>query len=348
MFDRLIIILFRLIHATGIHRLFSRIYGGSGTIITLHRVMPEAPSALHLPPTKTSIITPEYLHDIISEFRKKGYSFISIDDIPKVLPKGGEKFVVLSFDDGYRDIIEFAYPVLKAQSIPFTIFVTSGFADRSGFIWWEAIDDILLNQKKLILQQKGSVLEYDINDRNRNELFSLARSVILRYSEKELNRYEQEFSDYYGIETKTYAEKLILSWKELKACSRDPLCTIGAHSVNHLAMKFLSDDEVRKEISESRHAIEKALNMKINHFAFPYGGPDTVTKRDIEIARSEGFNTVCTTRRANLFPDHVNYLYALPRIHIAGGDKMNLVRQVLWFSGLLPAVKYRGKRIITA
>lgn len=329
------------------HRLFSRFYGGSGTIVTLHRVLPEPDFKSALPATRTSIITPEYLSALLSMFRSRGYSFIPIGDIPEALLGGGNKFVCISFDDGYRDILRYACPVLKREGVPYTIYITPGFTDRSVFIWWEVISEILMSKKTLILNDKHRTVAYEITARNRNALFNLARSIILRYSKHDLDRYEHTIADYYAIDTRTHNEKLILDWNELLECSRDPLCTIGAHSMNHLAMKHLSADEVSREINESRATIEKKLGAKVDHFAFPYGGPDTVTARDIDIARAEGFTTVCTTRRANIFPAHRSHLHTLPRIHIAGGDKMNIVRQKLWLSGMLPAMKYKGKRVVT-
>lgn len=348
--NTVLVLVFRILYRTGLHRIFSIFYGGAGSILTFHRVLRDADSASMLPSAKTSVITPEYLEELLSLYRKQGYRFISIDDLPDALSAGGKKnsrkFLVCSFDDGYRDVSETAYPVLKKHGVPFIIYVSSGFTDRTGFLWWDVISDILLHEKELVLLHKGEVQRYDIKAEKREQLFGVARKCILQYSRDELLRYQQFVTDYYGVDTAVYPEKGILSWKDLREIAKDPLCTIGAHSENHLAMKYQTEDVVRSEIINCRNAIESNLGGEVKHFAFPYGGPDTVTARDIRIAGSAGFTTVCTTRRTNVFPAHCNYLYALPRINIAGGEKADIIRQSLWLSGMLPAIKYKGRKLV--
>jgi peptidoglycan/xylan/chitin deacetylase (PgdA/CDA1 family) len=348
--NTVLVVVFRIIYWTGLHRLFSIFYGGAGSILTFHRVLRDRDSASMLPTAKTSVITPEYLDELLSLCRKRGYRFISIDDLPDVLssrsPKSSQKFLICSFDDGYRDVYETAYPVLKKHGVPFIIYVSSGFTERTGFLWWDVISDILLHEKELVLLRKGEMVRNDIRPENRDQLFGAARKCILEYSRDELLRYQQFVTDYYGVDTSVYPEKGILSWKALREIAEDPLCTIGAHSENHLAMKYQTEDVVRSEIINCRNAIENNLGGKVKHFAFPYGGPDTVTARDISIAGSVGFTTVCTTRRTNIFAEHYNYLYTLPRINIAGGRKTDIIRQSLWLSGMLPAIKYKGRKLV--
>lgn len=344
-----LVFIFRLIYWTGIHRIFSFFYGGSGSIVTFHRVLRESESASMFSAPRTSVITPEYLDSLIANLKNKGYRFLSINDLPGELStkdKKSGKFLICTFDDGYVDVLQYAYPVMKAYSIPFVIYVSSGFTGRTGFLWWDVISDILKNERTLLLLKEGCIVQYEILPGNRDMLFGIARNCIIRYTKDELFKYKQILNEYYHIDTGDYLKRKILSWDALKIISQDPLCTIGSHSENHLAMKYQREDVVRDEIINCKKLIEKNLGIDADHFAFPYGGPDTVTIRDIEIARSIGFKTVCTTRRTNVFNEHIDYLHSLPRIHIAGGGKADMTRQMLWLSGVLPAVKYNGKKLV--
>ena len=53
------------------------------------------------------------------------------------------RFVCVTFDDGYRDNHEFAYPVLKKYEVPFAIYVATSFADRIGELWWLALEAVI-------------------------------------------------------------------------------------------------------------------------------------------------------------------------------------------------------------
>ena len=73
-------------------------------------------------------VDPEIFRRHIREFRKAGYTFINVDDLrlykagSKQLP---EKAVLISFDDGYADNYDYAYPILREEQAPATFFVVS-------------------------------------------------------------------------------------------------------------------------------------------------------------------------------------------------------------------------------
>ena len=100
-----------------------------------------------IPEQRVLEVTLAWLEQKITEYRKKGYTFVSIDDVcfrfphktPPCPPQGGMKrgkFVCVTFDDGYRDNYDIAYPLLKRLNIPFAIYVTTGFIDNRLPMWW--------------------------------------------------------------------------------------------------------------------------------------------------------------------------------------------------------------------
>ena len=83
-------------------------------------------------------VTPEWLEQKILEYKQKGYTFVSINDV-SLFQVPGFKFhrlVCVTFDDGYRDNYTLAYPLLKRFGVPFTIYVTTGFIDNRLPMWW--------------------------------------------------------------------------------------------------------------------------------------------------------------------------------------------------------------------
>ena len=95
-----------------LHKLFAPFYAGMGHVLTFHRVIPDR-SDLRIHNHQSLEISPEQLEETILFYKKNGYAFFSLDDLYHALTqeKPKQKFVVFTFDDGYRDNFTHAYPI---------------------------------------------------------------------------------------------------------------------------------------------------------------------------------------------------------------------------------------------
>ena len=118
--------------------------------------------------------------------------------------------------------------------------------------------------------------------------------------------------------------------------------TVGAHSVAHHDLSQLSEEEARAELADSKCELETQLGRQIRHMAFPFGGENAAREREFRLAHECGFETAVTTRSANLFPLHSQYLTSLPRLGVSGNyDAVDRFAKLE--SGLLIALKQRGR-----
>ena len=127
---------FRAIQALGADRWLAPAARGLGVILTFHHVSPDPAQAFA--PNRLLSITPDFLDRTLGELDARGFEVIGLDAVPERLaaPDYGPPFAVLTFDDGYRDNVEHARPVLARHGVPWTLFVTSGYADQRGRLWW--------------------------------------------------------------------------------------------------------------------------------------------------------------------------------------------------------------------
>src|SRR5579859_4203966 len=72
-------------------------------------------------------------------FCKSQLDFITPDDISQVLANRQGRYALITFDDGYRDNYEIAFPILKAEGVPATFFIATGFVDSPRVPWWDEI-----------------------------------------------------------------------------------------------------------------------------------------------------------------------------------------------------------------
>ena len=61
------------------------------------------------------------------------------------------KQVLLTFDDGYKDNYDLAYPILKKYNIPFAVFLTTSFPEKEAILWWYIIEDLIMKNEVILL-----------------------------------------------------------------------------------------------------------------------------------------------------------------------------------------------------
>lgn len=105
-----------------------------GRILMLHRVVEQRNEGEN----RELEVTPEFLKQTIDDYRRQGHRFVSIDEACDIINRGrtDHPFVCLTFDDGYQDNYDIAYPILKQMNVPFVIYVTTGFIDNRIPMWW--------------------------------------------------------------------------------------------------------------------------------------------------------------------------------------------------------------------
>src|ERR1700744_3552098 len=142
---------FALFGATGIHRMSAPLTRGLGAMLMFHHVRPWAER--RFAPNRLLEITPEFLHATLGFLKARGFAIVSLDAALQLIKAPGERpFVVLTFDDGYRDNVDHALPVLEKHGAPFTMFVTSGFADRSARLWWVELEEAIRRLDRVALE----------------------------------------------------------------------------------------------------------------------------------------------------------------------------------------------------
>ena len=134
---------FTAIAATGADRWGRALAQGKGAILTLHHVRPAPPGGFR--PNGLLEITPDFLDRALTLIRAEGYDIVSLDEALLRLadPKPGRFFVALTFDDGYRDNLDQAWPVLAKHQAPWTLYVVRGFAERTARLWWLELEEAI-------------------------------------------------------------------------------------------------------------------------------------------------------------------------------------------------------------
>ncbi len=344
-------ILFRVgfegLHATGLHRLARPFLGGVGAILMFHHVRASGADAFQ--PNRGLEITPAFLEEVIWAVRASGADIVSLDEAHRRLVAGASdrRFVAFTFDDGYRDNLVEALPVMERHEVPFTIYVVPDFADGQGELWWVALEDAIRSNERIAVRLGTAQTTFDTSTiEGRNTAFStIYRFMRAQPGEQALRRPARELAAAYGPDMASRCRELCMDWAELGRLAAHPLATIGAHTVSHPMLAKLDDAAaVEAEMLQSVERIEARLGVRPLHFAYPVGSADAAGPREFEAASRVGFRTAITTRTGVLFPEHAQHLHKLPRLSINGSFQQRRFVDVL-LSGAPSALMNRFRRV---
>ena len=291
---------------------------GRGIVLMFHNVRPRRDVAFA--PNQLLEITPEFLKIVLAELRREGFDIVPIAAIPDRLhsDRRGQPFAVLTFDDGYRNNVEHAWPILKQYGAPWTIFVTTEFADGRGQLWWLELEEAIARLDRVVLSRNGEVLSLPSRTLDEKQAAFNAIYRHLRAGPLEWRIVTADLAAQAGVASSRLAAEHCLGWDELQDLAREPDVTIGAHTLSHPVLAKLDATAAAREIAESKGLLEHRLGRPIRHFAYPFGDRTSAGAREFRLARESGFATAVTSRPGHLFSDHASHLKALPRVSING------------------------------
>ena len=336
------------LYFTGAHHLFRPLFSGVGSIFMLHHVRPAREAAFQ--PNNHLEITPKFLRATLAHLRSRDIDIVTMDEMHRRMSERdfSRRFATFTFDDGYRDNRDFALPIMREFDAPFTVYVTSDFAQATGNLWWVALEMVIARVSSVEAEIDGVAQRIDTSTLSaKNTAFERLHDWLRALPGRDdLDREIGKLCARSGVDRNKICSDLCMSWDELKPFADAPLVSIGAHSVTHCNIARQSDEIASQEMTLSRSQIEDVLQRPALHFAYPYGDRRAAGKREFSLARAAGFKTAVTTRPGMIFPESAEYPTALPRVSLNGNYQDERVLPVLT-SGAATAM-WNGFRRIDA
>jgi peptidoglycan/xylan/chitin deacetylase (PgdA/CDA1 family) len=251
-------------------------------------------------------------------FLKKNYRIISLDELYDLYRNYGHtkhknNNVVITFDDGYKDNLTVAYPILKKHNIPAAIFLATNYITESKkscskLLWPDHLGYLIANCKssKMNLPVIGYLNLSDQEQRCKS-MISVSKYIkTLSYTERD------SFMDSLNVTFNitppdTLANELYLSWDDINVLGSDNnLITFGSHTSNHIILSRESNLIVEKELLESKNVIEHKTGKKAHYFCFPNGTKEDYNSNSmISLAKAKyrlAFTAVPGINRLKFFP----------------------------------------------
>ncbi|WP_342749931.1 polysaccharide deacetylase family protein [Brucella pituitosa] len=319
---------------SGLDKLFPSA-GGRGVVFTLHHVGPNQTGKFQ--PNSILSVTPEFLTQTIQTVLEFGLTPVHLHDLPTLLADKSDnrKFVAFTFDDGYRNNAEIAAPIFRKFGIPYTVFPTTGFIDRTHTIWWETAEALLTNTPQIrfdfgrgleTIRTETVAQKYAAFDR-------LTAFVRNGQEDEAVRRIDELAISQCGIDPRAIVDELVMDYVQLCALAADPLVHIGGHTITHVNLRRVNKERLAYEIDGSTAAIERCVGYRPKSFSYPYGWCSAVGEREIEMTAKAGFQVAVTTQPAVLQRSDALRPTAMKRISLNGNFQKQLYVKAL-ISGL--------------
>lgn len=238
--------------------------------------------------------------------------------------------VALTFDDGYRDNLINAKPILSKYDVPAYLFLPTGYVDSETRFWWDELADMTLGYSGSVDHNMTWGSQAISIKWPKTDCLSSESASWRAWNRPITARQSCYLSIWQTLQraTQTSRQAAMNTLRSLLPSPVDPLSlpmtsdeiahhlrggliTLGAHSITHAALTTLTRPERVFEINESRETCRSMTCRLPSGFAYPYGDMDAEVQADVMAA---GFSWACSTQGSDLTDEGMN-LFALPRLN---------------------------------
>ena len=280
------------------------------------------------------VVSQEYFREQL-KIIKKHYRPISLSELQDALLTGNvpKRAALVTLDDNYKQHLSVVLPILEDMQIPATVFISSGYVDSKQEYFWDELERLILSSDSLpsaieLEHDEGKTL-WQINGQGpvhidwldlkppfepRQKAYWDLLSMLAKMDKDGWERSmkslrEQVSAD--GIARETHR---LLTKDELIELAGSKWIEIGSHTCNHVLLAESSEQTQKYEIVQDKANLEKLLKYPITSLSYPYGGPDDIGDKAVEIAKQAGHKIAFTTDWLSIRRDYD--LFRLPRLLI--------------------------------
>jgi|SRR5579883_725934 len=198
--------------------------------------------------------------------------------------------VLITFDDGYIDNYELAYPILRSHGVQGVFFLPTAFVGTGRLPWWDEIAYIVKKSRRPLIRleyPEPATFELSAGGATRAtmEILRLFKTPAVQDTERFIRELETVCE---ASRPEPGAERCFLNWDEAREM-QDGGMAFGSHTHLHEILSKLPVSEQERELAESRRILERELRRPVETVAYPVGSPDAFSGDTMTAARSTGY-----------------------------------------------------------
>jgi len=239
---------------------------------------------------------PPVVFEAQMKYLREHYRMVSLDEVLREMsdPRGRAPAVAITFDDGYADLYEHAFPVLLRYEIPATIFLTVGAIESGEVAWYDRVFVAfqVAPGKKLVLPTNPPQVIVLGTPQERLHAAVEFISAMRRLPASEQRATCAKLESVVSLPRKSIADRM-LTWKQIRQMQTAGV-SFGAHTMTHPVVSRLEED-LDWELGESKRILEDRLQRPVLDFAFPFGKNNECGDAAIACLVRLGFRSAVTS-----------------------------------------------------
>ena len=223
---------------------------------------------------------------------------IAADDFEAALaaPARGRPPVLVTFDDGYRDYHDHAYPILQEFAVPALVFLATAYTDRGGMIWTDALAWAVRRTDRTEVRapwDPATVHALGTPD-ERAAFVAAGKRVLKDAADADRLAWLAALYAALGVDPEDgSAGRQMLAWDEVRATLG--LTRYGGHTHTHPILSRLAPEDQDREIRISRDRIADETGVTPRWFAYPNGRPEDFDAHTRALLDVNGFDLAFST-----------------------------------------------------
>jgi peptidoglycan/xylan/chitin deacetylase (PgdA/CDA1 family) len=250
------------------------------------------------------------------EILARRFAPMPLQELAQFAANGGSlprRAVAVTFDDGYRDNLDVAVPILNRFGIPATFYVTVGAIDSGVPPWFCRLRHAFHTTRRDHWVDPVAGVRHSLGSREqKSEAFrAAARSCAAKVGDNQ-ERFVSVAEQELGVEGLGVRRDLMLDWEQLKKI-RQAGHSVGSHSMTHPNVAHVNDEQMAQELVESKRRLEGVLGEAVADFSYPHPCLDPCwNSKTLALTRQAGYKTAVITTAGFVRP----------------GDELHLLRRV--------------------
>jgi peptidoglycan/xylan/chitin deacetylase (PgdA/CDA1 family) len=233
------------------------------------------------------------------QYLKKRFCLLSLSEAVDRIEKGkiDKPSAVVTFDDGFQNNYDIAFPILREADIPATIFLSTNYVNSKSTLWFCELNHAFEKTESDTLNWGGDV--YKIKNKNEKVYASaLIQEKLKRYTHSKLLKETEKIIRRIGgdsdLEISIGSPYRMLEIDSINTMTQSGLIEFGAHTHNHSILAKLSREDKLKEIGKSIQKVEFLTKQPCFYFSYPNGGENDYDNECIDILKKHDVKAAVT------------------------------------------------------
>jgi peptidoglycan/xylan/chitin deacetylase (PgdA/CDA1 family) len=230
------------------------------------------------------------------QYLARHYRVVSASEVVDILTLAEEippYAVLITFDDGYRDFAEQAWPIMREFDLPVTVFIATAYpGDPSRIFWWDRLYQGLKHttQAEIVADSVGRLPLS--TEAERAAAWRRLKAHIRAQEHHQAMAFLDQVMAALGVTARR--GDALLNWDEIRQLATEGV-TFAAHTRTHPILSHLTPEQIHEEVAGSLTDLECQVGKPLPIFSYPHGGPDTFDDSVMNVLRELGIVAAFTT-----------------------------------------------------